>query len=196
MDKVVTRIISRGRLVCLLAAFLFLGSSQLFAQETRNPSINYKAVPKLEEIKDHPAAPDFTLANPDGKKLSLKDYRGKLVFLNFWATWCEFCREEMPAMERLYQEFKGKGFEILAVNVKDKRSDALAFVKKLKLSYPIMMDPEGEIGLLYGAFGMPTTYLIDENGLVVARLWGPADWYSPGARNLIKALLEQKKRPT
>ena len=185
--------LARGGPVFLLAAFC-LGSGQLHAQATRNPSIDFKAVPKLEEIKDRPAAPDFTLSNPDGKKHSLKDYRGKLVFLNFWATWCEFCRDEMPAMERLYQEFKGKGFEILAVNVKDKRSDALAFVKKLKLTYPIMMDPEGEVGLLYGAFGMPTTYLIDEKGMVLARLWGPADWYSPGARNLIKSLLDRKKR--
>ena len=187
-------IISRHRLVFLLISFLCLGSGQLHAQATRNPSIDFKAVPKLEEIKDHPVAPDFTLSNPDGKKLTLKNYRGKLVFLNFWATWCESCREEMPAMERLYREFKGQGFEVLAVNVKDKRSDALAFVKKLKLSYPIMMDPEGEIGLLYGAFGMPATYLIDEKGMVLARLWGPADWYSPGARNLIKALLDQRKR--
>jgi DsbE subfamily thiol:disulfide oxidoreductase len=188
--------ISRGRLLFLLAASLCLGSGQLCAQTTRNPSIDYKVVPKLEEMKDHPAAPDFTLSNPDGKKLSLKDYRGKLVFLNFWATWCEFCRAEMPSMERLYGEFKGKGFEILAVNVKDKRPDALAFVKELKLSYPIMMDPEGEIGLLYGAFGMPATYLIDEKGMILARLWGPADWYSPQARNLIKTLLEQRKRAT
>ncbi len=191
----IVRTISRGRLLFLLAAFLFLGSSQLFAQATRNPSIDYKVVPKLEEIKDHPAAPDFTLANPDGRKLSLKDYRGKVVFLNFWATWCEFCREEMPAMDRLYREFKGKGFEVLAVNVKDKRSDALAFVKKLKLSYPIMMDPEGEIGLLYGAFAMPTTYLIDEKGMLLARLWGPADWDGPAARNLIKSLLDRKNQP-
>ena len=189
------RILARGQLVCLLAA-LCLGSSQLFAQASRSPSIDYKAVPKLEEIKDHPAAPDFTLSNPDGKKLTLKNYRGKLVFLNFWATWCEFCRDEMPAMERLYREFKNQGFEILAVNVKDKRSDALAFVKKLKLSYPIMMDPEGEIGLLYGAFGMPATYLIDEKGMVLARLWGPADWYSPAARNIIKSLLERRQKPT
>ena len=189
-------IISRHRLVFLLISFLCLGSGQLHAQATRNPSIDFKAVPKLEEIKDHPVAPDFTLSNPDGKKLTLKNYRGKLVFLNFWATWCESCRAEMPAMERLYREFKGQGFEVLAVNVKDKRSDALAFVKKLKLSYPIMMDPEGEIGLLYGAFGMPATYLIDEKGMVLARLWGPADWYSPGARNLIKTLLERRQRPT
>src|SRR6185436_6735666 len=127
---------------------------------------DYKVIPKLEEMKDRPAAPDFTLVNPAGKKFSLKDYRGKVVFLNFWATWCGPCREEMPAMDKLYREFKGKGLEIVAVNVKDKREDALKFVKELKISYPIGMDPEGEIGLLYGAWGMPSTYLIDRQGVV------------------------------
>ena len=182
----------RGRLLFLPAVFLLL-SGPLFAQTARSAAPDYKAVPKLEEMKDRQPAPDFTLAAPDGRKLSLKDYRGKIVFLNFWATWCVSCREEMPAMERLYQEFKGKGFEIVAVNVKDKRADALAFVKTLKLTYPVMMDPQGEVGLLYGAWGMPMTYLIDENGIVLARMWGAADWYSPGARNLIRTLVEKRK---
>jgi DsbE subfamily thiol:disulfide oxidoreductase len=185
--------IFRGRLFFALAVLLF-PAGQLHAQTARGPAVDYKAVPKLEEMKDRTAAPDFTLPGPDGKPRSLKDYRGKIVFLNFWATWCTSCRDEMPAMERLYQEFKGRGFEIVAVNVKDKRADALAFVKQLKLTYPVMMDPQGEVGLLYGAWGMPMTYLIDENGIVLARMWGPADWYSPGARNLIRALVE-KKRP-
>lgn len=95
-------------------------------------------------------------------------------------------------MERLYREFRSKGLEIVAVNVKEKRQDALAFVKELKLSYPVLMDPEGEVGLLYGAFGLPATYLIDRNGVVLARMWGPADWYSPAARGLIKTLVERK----
>lgn len=180
----------RGRLVFVLAAFFFGGP--LYAQTTPNPPINFKVIPRLEELKGYPAAPDFTLSNPDGKKVALKDFRGKLVFLNFWATWCESCRDEMPSMERLYREFKAKAFEIVGVNVKDKRPDALAFVKKLQVTYPIVLDPEGEVGLLYGAFGMPATYLIDRKGMVLARLWGPADWYSPAARNLIKSLLEQK----
>lgn len=179
---------SRGQL--LLAAVFFLASGPLPAQQAGAP--DYQAIPKLQEIKDHPAAPEFTLAVPDGRKRSLKDFRGKVVFLNFWATWCESCREEMPSMERLYQEFKGKGLEVVAVNVKDKRPQALAFVKELKLSYPVLMDPEGEVGLLYGAFGLPVTYLIDRKGIVMARLWGPADWYSPGARKLIGELVEQK----
>ena len=95
-------------------------------------------------------------------------------------------------MERLYREFKGKGLEIVAVNIKDKREDALAFVKKNKLSFPVAMDPEGEIGLLYGAYVTPTVYLIDRNGIVLARMWGPAGWYSPAARKLIGELVEQK----
>ena len=170
--------------------FFFLAAWPLEALTAGAP--DYKAIPKLQEIKDHPAAPDFTLPDPGGEKISLKDYRGKVVFLNFWATWCEFCREELPAMERLYREFKGKGLEIVAVNIKDKREDALAFVRKNKLSFPILMDPEGEIGLLYGAYATPTVYLIDRNGAVLARMWGPAGWYSPAARKLIGEIVQQK----
>jgi DsbE subfamily thiol:disulfide oxidoreductase len=189
----VTGVARRGRLLLMLAAFLLTSAEQSYAQISRSAPVDYKAIPKLEEMKDRSAAPDFTLPNAQGKKLSLKDYRGKLVLLNFWATWCTFCKEEMPGMERLYREFKDSGFEIVAVNVKDKRNDALAFVKKLQLTYTVMMDPAGEVGLLYGAWGMPTTYLIDEKGTVLARMWGPADWYSPGARNLIKTLLDKKR---
>ena len=153
---------------------------------------DYGAVPKLQEMKERMPAPDFTLLDPDGKKVSLKDFRGKVVFLNFWATWCASCRDEMPAMQRLYKEFGGRGFEIIGVNVKDKRPDALAFVKRLQITYPILFDPRGEVGELYGAYGMPLSYLIDRNGIVVARLLGDADWYTPGARNVIRALVEEK----
>ena len=181
-------ILRGGRLVLLLAAFILGGGAPV----GRAASIDFTAVPKLNEVKDHPAAPEFTLPNVAGKKVSLKDYRGKVVFLNFWATWCESCRDEMPSMERLYQEFKDKGLEIVAVNVKENRKDALAFARKFKLTYPVMLDTEGEVGLLYGAFGLPTTYLIDRKGVVLARMYGPADWYSPGARRLFTQLLEQK----
>ena len=173
-----------------LAVFLLAVSPRAPAAQA---APDFKAVPKLQEVKDHPAAPDFTLPNAAGKKVSLRDYRGKVVFLNFWATWCESCREEMPSMERLYKEFKGQGLEIVAVNVKEKRQDALAFAKELNLTYPVLLDPEGEVGLLYGAFGLPVTYLIDRKGVVLARLWGPADWYSPAARKLFSALVDQKQ---
>ena len=178
----------RGRLAFLLAAFVLGGA----AGEARAASVDLKLIPKLQEVKDRMVAPDFTLPGADGRKVSLKDFQGKVVFLNFWATWCESCREEMPSMDRLYREFKGKGLEIVAVNVKEKRQDALAFARELKLTYPVLTDPEGEVGLLYGAFGLPATYLIDRKGVVLARMFGPADWYSPAARTLFKSLLEQK----
>jgi peroxiredoxin len=172
-----------------LVAFCFCSVQSLAAQ-----GINYKLVPNLQPMSDSSPTPSFTLPDPDGKKISLKDFRGKLVMLNFWATWCAPCREEMPTMERLYQEFKNKGFVILAVNVKDQKKDALAFIKELKLTFPVVFDPDGEVGLRYGAWGLPATYLIGPKGDGLARMWGPADWYSPGARELIKALLNEKKK--
>ena len=190
-DEQRVQLFSRGQLTLLLAA-VFSCCGTVNAQTGSKQPVDYTVIPKLQELKDLAPAPDFTLLDPDGRKVSLKDFRGKVVFLNFWASWCESCREEMPAMDRLYREFKGKGLEIVAVNVKDKRPAALAFVKELKLSYPILMDPEGEVGLLYGAFGLPLTYLIDRKGTLLARLWGPADWYSPAARNFFNALVERK----
>jgi len=155
--------------------------------------INYKVIPNLEAMKENPATPDFTLSTPEGKKISLRDYRGKIVFLNFWASWCTPCREEMPSMEKLYQEFKDSNFVVLAVNVKDRKQDAVNFVKEMKINYPIALDPDGQVGLLYGAWGLPTTYLIGPKGEGLARAWGPANWYGPAARKLIQELVAGKR---
>jgi DsbE subfamily thiol:disulfide oxidoreductase len=181
--------------VSVLCLSLLLTASYLLSSE-KQPSgtgINYKLVPNLQEMKDHPPAPDFTLPNLEGKKVALKDFRGKLLMVNFWASWCVPCREEMPAMERLYQTYKDLGFVILGVNIQDDKKSALSFVKELKITFPIAFDPKGEVGLLYGAWGLPATYLIDAKGIALARAWGPADWYSPGARELIEKLLDEKK---
>ena len=113
--------------------------------------------------------------------------------LNFWASWCVSCREEMPAMESLYRKYRDHGFVILGVNLQDNKKSAVAFVKELKITFSIAFDPNGEVGLLYGAWGLPATYLIDANGIALARAWGPANWFSPGARELIEKILEQQK---
>ena len=154
--------------------------------------INYKIIPNLDAMKGQ-ATPDFTVATADGKKLSLKDFRGKIVFLNFWASWCEPCREEMPEMEKLYQEFKANNFVVVAIAVKDRKQDTLNFVKELKVTFPIGLDPEGNAGALYGAWGLPTTYLIGPKGEGLARAWGPADWHGANARKLIQDLIDGKR---
>jgi thiol-disulfide isomerase/thioredoxin len=109
-------------MAAVLAASLLARDRPAFAQA----KADYKAVPILQPMKDNAPTPDFALATPDGKKLSLKDFRGKIVLLNFWASWCVPCREEMPAMEKLYQEFKQKNFVVLAIAVKDRKQDAVS----------------------------------------------------------------------
>ena len=178
------------RLSFLLLFTVWCWSVQrLAAQE-----INYNMVPNLQQMNQSSPLPDFALPDPAGKKTALKDFRGKLVMLNFWASWCVPCREEMSAVERLYQEFQNKGFVILGVNVRDKREDAVAVIKELNLTYPVVFDPTGRWVLAYGAWGLPNTYLIGPKGEGLARMQGHADWYSPGARALIQALLNQKNQ--
>jgi len=168
-------------------SFFILGATRGWAQS----KINFKVIPVLQPMKEVAPTPDFSLLNPAGQKISLKDFRGKTVFLNFWATWCVPCREEMPAMEKLYQEYKDKNFVVLGVNVKDRKQEAVALLKELKLTYPVAFDPEAEVASLYGAWGLPTTYLIGPKGEGLARGWGPAEWYSPASRKLFKELLEE-----
>ena len=187
----------------LFASVLCLGVLQISAshllageKQLSSKAINYKLVSNLQEMKDKSPAPDFTLPDLERGKVSLKDFRGKLLMLNFWASWCVPCREEMPAMERLYQRYKDRGFVILGVNIKDDKKSAISFVRELKITFPIGFDPNGEVGLLYGAWGLPATYLIDTKGIALARAWGPADWFSPGARELIEALLDAKNDPS
>ena len=139
-------------------------------------------------------APDFELKTTRGERFQLSENVGKkIIVLNFFATWCGPCREEMPAMEKLYQEYKPKNFIVLAVAVKDRKQDAIDFVKELKITYPIALDPDAKVGGEYGAWGLPATYLIGPKGEGLARGWGPAEWYAPAARKLIQDLTDGKR---
>ena len=179
----------RSLLVALISTLPFISSAAVLAQ----PKVDYKALSILQPMKEIAPTPEINLATPDGKKISLKDFRGKIVLLNFWASWCVPCREEMPAMEKLYQEYKDKNFVILAVAVKDRKQDAVDFVKELKITYPIALDPDAKTGQDYGAFGLPATYIIGTKGEGLARGWGPAEWYGAAARKLIKDQVDGKR---
>ena len=111
-------------------------------------------------------APDFKLKTLDGKEISLSDYRGKVVLINFWATWCPPCREEMPLFKRVYERYKDKGFEILAVSTDSSAGPVRKFVKEYKLRFPVLID-NGNVSNLYGVQGLPTSFLINREGKVV-----------------------------
>jgi thiol-disulfide isomerase/thioredoxin len=120
----------------------------------------------------------FTLRQSGGGNLSLKNLEGKVVFLNFWATWCGPCRVEMPAMESLYRGLKDRGFEILAVNVQESEKDVADFMRQNRLSFPALLD-SGSAAARYGIRAFPTTYIIDRDGLIIARVIGSLNWNSP-----------------
>lgn len=113
-------------------------------------------------------APEFMVTNTLGDKVSLSDYRGRPVLLNFWASWCSPCRAEMPAMERIYREYKEQGFEILAVNstAQDSLENAANFVKELGLTFPILFDESGHASIRYQLQALPSSYFIDKHGVI------------------------------
>ena len=135
-------------------------------------------------------APDFSVPDLAGQTVRLSALRGKVVLVNLWATWCPPCREEMPSMERLYQKLKTRDFQLLAVSQdEDGRRVVEPFVRQMKLSFPVLVDPEHQVGDRYGVWGYPETFVIDRSGRVADRVIGPRDWASPESIEKIEKLL-------
>jgi peroxiredoxin len=122
-------------------------------------------------------APDFALERlGDGARVQLSDFRGRVVLINFWATWCPPCEEEMPAMKRLYEALREDGFELLAVSVDDDVAEVVEFQERMELSFPILLDPEQETAKAYQTFRFPESLLIGRDGVVLERYVGTKDW--------------------
>ena len=109
-------------------------------------------------------APDFTLRGADGRNVRLDELRGQVVLVNFWATWCGPCREEMPRLETLYEKYRKSGFVLLGVNVDDDPRIALATAAKLNVSFPVLLDTDKKVSKLYDLNTMPSTIVIDRDG--------------------------------
>jgi peroxiredoxin len=130
-------------------------------------------------------APDFTLTDTKGKTWNLADLKGKVVFVNFWATWCAPCREEMPAMQRLLDMMPEDKFTMLAILNRDTPANADLFVQKNNITIPILNDMGNNIGPMYGLTGLPETFIIDKQGILREKFIGPAKWDSPEAVQMI-----------
>jgi peroxiredoxin len=138
------------------------------------------------------AAPDFTLTSLEGATTTLSDYKGKVVLLNFWATWCLPCRKEMPGMQTLFQRYQKQGLAVLAVSADQGNiSDVRSFVKDLGLGFPVLSKSSAELRNTYEVVGLPMSYLIGRDGKISARIIGARAWDSPEAFDLIEYLLKQ-----
>ena len=136
-------------------------------------------------------APDFVLQDLDGKAVRLSNFRGRVVFLNVWTTWCEPCRVEMPAMETLNQRLAGDDFMMLAVSADaDGRRVVAPFVEDLRLTLPVLLDPDGQVVSRYRVTGYPETFIIDRVGEVVAHEIGPRDWSDSRYERALRQLMD------
>lgn len=143
-------------------------------------------------VLKRPADPvDFSLPLLDGGTARLSAYRGKAVMLNFWATWCPPCREEMPSMEALYRRFADKGLEILAVDCAEPDADVAAFIGKAGYSFPVVLDTTGSAARSYAAQAIPATYILDRSGKIIARIVGSLHWDNPKIIAAFETLLKQ-----
>jgi peroxiredoxin len=141
-------------------------------------------------------APDFKALTLDSipREKSLADYRGQVVMINVWATWCLPCRVEMPSIEALHKAYGPKGLKIVAVSIDDPGTDQAirAFAKEYGLTFEILHDPKGEITDLYDIDGYPETFIVGRDGVIRKKLMSATDWNSPEARSLVDRLLTER----
>jgi peroxiredoxin len=165
----------------LIGGSLYLG----FAGSSRPPMEPIKVA-----VLGEPA-PDFTLEDISGKQYSLNDLRGKVVLVNFWATWCPPCRAEMPSMEKLNQLLRGEDFVMLAVNIEPNgRQTVPRFLENSSHSFPILFDEQGIVQQLYGVYKFPETFVVRKDGIIDDKVIGAIDWAHPETIAYFRDLLK------
>ena len=154
----------------LLAIFIFglplFSSSALAEEQSRS----------IYELEKKPVAPDFELKDVDGNIHKLSDYRGKVVIINFWATWCPPCRFELPSMQRAYEKLKQQNVEMLAVNIGEDADTIFTFTADYPVTFPLLMDIDSKVSNQYPVVGLPTTYIVSPEGRLVYRAIGSREW--------------------
>jgi len=169
-----------------------LAAGILWTAASRVPSAVGAPLSSSPSPREGFLAPDFTLDTLDGKRITLSELRGKIVVVNFWATWCLPCRAETPALEKAYEQYKDSGVVILGLNLtnQDALSEVEAFVQEFELSYPILLDRDGSVGYLYQIKGLPTTFFINREGTIRTVLVG-GPMSETFIRSKIEALLQE-----
>lgn len=143
----------------------------------------------LHRVPDKPPAPEFSLKDMDDKVHQLSAYRGRVVIVNFWATWCPPCRFELPSMDKAYQILKQQDVVMLAINVGEDTDTIFSFTADYPVSFPLLLDKDAAVIKQYPVIGLPTSYIINPQGQLVYRVIGTRDWTDP---ILLKTILNLK----
>ncbi len=134
----------------------------------------------------------FELIDPEQNTINISDLRGSVVFINFWATWCSSCIDELPSIEAMYKNFSGNpNFRVVTILYKDDLKRALAFMKMRGLTFPVYLNPDESAARMFGITGVPETFIIDKSGKLRHKVIGPADWDSPGALEIFQKLMTE-----
>ena len=174
------KFILRGTFAPAFLVFVLYGA--VFASD---PFVQMGIVKPRERME----APAFVLRDIEGGQKGLTDFKGKVILLNFWATWCPNCREEMPSMEKLWEKFKAKGVVVITVAVGSRGKDVESFARELGLTFPMLLD-EGRVRRDYEVNALPMTYLIGKDGKICGRMYGGREWAGEGADALMEHLLQ------
>jgi len=147
---------------------------------------------KVERLKWKRAAPDVPMEDIHGKPVRMADFKGKIVFLNFWATWCPPCIREMTTMETLHQELGEKGLVVLAVNFRESGDQVRGFIRSNKFTFTTVLDPKGKVSKLYRVWSLPMTIFVGKRGEIMAQAYGYRDWHTPEAKAFFLQLLGER----
>ena len=174
----------------IILIVLAIAAGVVFFALQQNKSSQRSFEPVMLEVGR--PAPDFTLVGLDGKMVSLSDYRGKVILVNIWATWCPPCVAEMPSMEKLYQHLKGDAFVILAVSLDEQGVSVVApFMKKYNLTFPALIDTYGITKIAYKTTGVPESFIINKQGILAKKIVGPLDWSAPEVLGYLQQLIQK-----
>lgn len=147
---------------------------------------------QVQFLKEGSPVPNLIFRSADGTStLTTEDIKGSIIIINFWATWCPSCREEMPSMQRFYKKFNGNGLRLLTVLYRDDPFQALGFTKEMGYGFPVYVDPEYRAAQIFGLTGVPETYIIGKDGRLLHRIIGPFDWDSPDFTEYINNILRR-----
>jgi len=175
-----------------LLAFGLLAAALAPAASADEPALT--ALLKTLDLRGYPsrtAPPQFSGSTLAARQLSMTEYRGRVIVLTFWASWCLECRVEMPALERLQREFSSRGLATIGVNARENKEVVRRYANELGLTFPLVLDRDGKINARYGVIGLPTTFVVGRDGRAIAFAIGPRQWESEPARALIAALLAE-----